>query len=131
MFIHTNHPLITSFYIKRHLFFAKLATSQRWSAIFCATGVWGLTRHLLVFLHYLFRFKPQKDYVLVIEDQGQTQCLSAFMGLDIDTGTGPFWILGDAFMGKHYTAFDFDNDRVGFAPLHEGHHKKKLNIDLN
>jgi len=71
------------------------------------------------------------DYVLVIEDQGQTQCLSAFMGLDIDTGTGPFWILGDAFMGKHYTAFDFDNDRVGFAPLHEGHHKKKLNIDLN
>ena len=41
MFIHTNKPLMTSFYIKRYLFFAELAMSQRWSAIFCATGVWG------------------------------------------------------------------------------------------
>ena len=29
VFIHTNQPLITSFYIKRYLFFAKLAMSQR------------------------------------------------------------------------------------------------------
>ena len=36
MFIHTNQPLITSFYI----FFAEVAMSQRWSAIFCATGAW-------------------------------------------------------------------------------------------
>ena len=41
MFIHTNQPLFTSFYIKRYLFFAELAMSQRWSAIFCATGAWG------------------------------------------------------------------------------------------
>ena len=41
MFIHTNQPLITSFYIKTYLFFAELAMSQRWSAIFCATGAWG------------------------------------------------------------------------------------------
>ena len=34
MFIHTNQPLITSFYIKRCLFFAELAISQRWSALF-------------------------------------------------------------------------------------------------
>ena len=33
MFIHTNQPLITSFYIKKYLFFAELAMSQRWSAI--------------------------------------------------------------------------------------------------
>ena len=42
MFIHTNQPLITSFYIKRYLFFAELAMSKRWSAIYCATGARGL-----------------------------------------------------------------------------------------
>ena len=41
MFIHTNQPLITSFYIKKVPIFAELAMSQRWSAIFCAEGVWG------------------------------------------------------------------------------------------
>ena len=41
MFIHTNQPLITSFYIKKVPIFAELAMSQRWSAIFCATGAWG------------------------------------------------------------------------------------------
>jgi len=63
-----------------------------------------------------YTMKPE-DYVLVIEDQGQTQCISAFMGLDMPESYGEFWILGDAFMGKWYTAFDFDNDRVGFAEL--------------
>ena len=41
MFIQTNQPLITSFYIKKVPIFAELAISQRWSAIFCATGAWG------------------------------------------------------------------------------------------
>ena len=41
MFIHTNKPLITSFYKKKYLFFAELAMSQYWSAIFCATSAWG------------------------------------------------------------------------------------------
>ena len=40
MFILTNQQLTTSFYIKSTLF-AKLAMRQRWSAVFCATGVWG------------------------------------------------------------------------------------------
>ena len=97
--------------------------------------------NLIVRENVFFRFtidgieyvlKPE-DYVLQITDQGQTQCISAFMGLDmpesygkgfiltifdqINTFLGEFWIFGDAFMGKYYTAFDFDNDRVGFAPL--------------
>ena len=44
MFIHTNQPLITSFYIKRYLFFAELGMSQHWSAVFCAAGAWGVDR---------------------------------------------------------------------------------------
>ena len=37
----TKQPLITTFFVQKRYFFAKLAMSQRWSAIFCATGAWG------------------------------------------------------------------------------------------
>uniref|UniRef100_F6V8V5 Renin n=1 Tax=Ciona intestinalis TaxID=7719 RepID=F6V8V5_CIOIN len=61
---------------------------------------------------------PQ-DYVIQkqMTADGQTQCLSAFMGMDIPEPTGPLWILGDAFMGKFYTSFDFGTNQVGFAKL--------------
>jgi len=58
------------------------------------------------------------DYVLqgsdyVLDDEGV--CLLMIMSIDL-TGTGVNWILGDVFMRKFYSVFDYGNQRVGFAP---------------
>jgi hypothetical protein len=52
-----------------------------------------------------------KDYVLQISGQ----CLFAFMGIDLPPQLGEMWIMGDVFMRKYYTVFDYGQKRVGMA----------------
>lgn len=54
-----------------------------------------------------------KDYI--IDTPKDKICILGFVGIDIPAPAGPLWILGDPFIRKFYTVFDYGQKRLGFA----------------
>ncbi|VDM47724.1 unnamed protein product [Toxocara canis] len=52
------------------------------------------------------------DYLFQFSDGG---CVVGIEAGDVGPPMGPFWILGDVFIGKYFSVFDHGNKRVGFA----------------
>jgi len=59
---------------------------------------------------HVLNLKPQ-DYV----DKGSQGCEVSLMPLDVPPPNGPLFIFGDPFLRKYYTAYDRENNRIGFA----------------
>jgi hypothetical protein len=52
-----------------------------------------------------------KDYII---DSGGS-CILGILGLDVPAPAGPLWILGDVWIRKWFTVFDYGQKRLGFA----------------
>jgi cathepsin D len=55
------------------------------------------------------------DYVLKITSGGQTECMLGIQAMTLPAHLEGVVIMGDIFIRKYYTHFDYANNRVGFA----------------
>jgi len=56
-----------------------------------------------------------RQYVLEVDSFGKEECMLGLMAMDVPPPAGPIWILGDVFLSKYLSVYDFGADRVGFA----------------
>ncbi|XP_047332280.1 aspartic proteinase A1-like [Impatiens glandulifera] len=59
-----------------------------------------------------------KEYIWKMGEGAAEECKSGFISLDDNFNLPPykpFWILGDIFMVRYHTVFDFGRSRIGFA----------------
>ena len=60
-----------------------------------------------------------KDYIVKLNIGGNDYCMSGFSSLEQDFSMNSLWIVGDVFLRKYYSIYDFGNasrgPRVGFA----------------
>ncbi|KAJ0561017.1 putative phytepsin [Helianthus annuus] len=61
-----------------------------------------------------FELSPD-EYILKIGKGADMTCVSGFISLDFPHPRGSLWVLGDVFMRRYHTVFDYGNLRMGFA----------------
>ncbi|KAK9496682.1 hypothetical protein O3M35_013047 [Rhynocoris fuscipes] len=57
----------------------------------------------------------QQDYIIQVEDNNEKICVVGF--LNLPSVSGGNWILGDVFLGKFYSVFDFGENTISFGKL--------------
>eukprot|EP00922_Rhytidocystis_sp_ex-Travisia-forbesii_P001087 GHVS01001549.1.p1 GENE.GHVS01001549.1~~GHVS01001549.1.p1 ORF type:complete len:569 (+),score=76.11 GHVS01001549.1:113-1819(+) len=62
----------------------------------------------------VFSLKAE-EYIMKVAPIPGVPCLLAFAGIDISPPLGPLWILGDVFMRRYYSIFDYGGKKMGFA----------------